>query len=41
MHYMSKKKKVNKNTLIKYEFANPFEFATELALERSDISDSS
>ena len=36
---MSKKKKVNKNTFIKYDFANPFEFATELALERSDISD--
>jgi len=36
---MAKKKNVKKNSFISYEFNNPFEFSTELALERSDISE--
>ena len=36
---MAKKKNVKKNSFISYEFSNPFEFSTELALERSDISE--
>ena len=39
MHKMAKKKNVKKNSFISYEFNNPFEFSTELALERSDISE--
>ena len=35
---MAKKKNVKKNSFVSYEFNNPFEFSTELALERSDIS---
>ena len=36
---MTKKKNEKKNSFISYEFNNPFEFSTELALERSDISE--
>ena len=36
---MTKKKNERKNSFISYEFNNPFEFSTELALERSDISE--
>ena len=39
MHKMTKKKNEKKNSFISYEFNNPFEFSTELALERSDISE--
>ena len=38
MHKVAKKKNVKKNSFVSYEFNNPFEFSTELALERSDIS---
>ena len=34
---MAKKKNVKKNSFVSYEFNNPFEFSTDLALERSDI----
>ncbi len=39
MHKMTKKKNERKNSFISYEFNNPFEFSTELALERTDVSE--